>query len=473
VIYVRQSMDRTGDEQAVSRQREDCQKLAQRRELNVVEVVVDNDVSASGRKPRPGFDLVIEMLAARRVQAVIAWDMTRLTRNHRDTLRLLEVGQAAGATLLFVRGSDLNLGSADGRTLAGILSSIAHGEIEKKAERQRRAAQQAAEAGRPVGGRRPFGYEPDKITIRPVEAEALRAAYDAVLAGVSLARVAAELNAKGLGTGQRSRKTGEPSWWTAQTLRPVLLSPRYAGLRAVTVRPEYGRPTWRVIGPAVWPAIVSEETWRATEELLNHPSRFTPGGARGLLTGVARCGVCAGGSTVRRGATSRQNGRSGHATYRCATTPGHLARSVEPVDEYLGEVVVERLSRPDASSLLIDTSRPDAAELRRRATALRSRLDGLAALFAEGALTAEGVRRESARLKKRLAEVEAQQADAGRVDVLGPLVDAENVRAVWEALGTDRQRAVIDTLMTVTLLAPGRGARTFRPESMIIEWKGQ
>jgi site-specific DNA recombinase len=53
--------------------------------------------------------------------------------------------------------------------------------------------------------------------------------------------------------------------------------------------------------------------------------------------------------------------------------------------------------------------------------------------------------------------------------VLGPLVLAKDVRAVWEALSTDRQRVVIDALMTVRLMPPGRGTRTFRPETVIIE----
>lgn len=55
--------------------------------------------------------------------------------------------------------------------------------------------------------------------------------------------------------------------------------------------------------------------------------------------------------------------------------------------------------------------------------------------------------------------MEAEQTNAGRVDVLGPLIKAADVRAVWEAMDTDRQRVVIDTLMTVVLLPPGRGVR--------------
>jgi site-specific DNA recombinase len=62
-------------------------------------------------------------------------------------------------------------------------------------------------------------------------------------------------------------------------------------------------------------------------------------------------------------------------------------------------------------------------------------------------------------------------ADAGRVPVLGELVTAADVQAAWDALNLDRRRAAIDTLMFVTLLPPGRGARIFNPETVRIEWR--
>ena len=42
--------------------------------------------------------------------------------------------------------------------------------------------------------------------------------------------------------------------------------------------------------------------------------------------------------------------------------------------------------------------------------------------------------------------------------MLAPLVAAENAAAVWEGLDISRKRAVIKTLMSVTLHSPGRGA---------------
>ncbi|MGK5738889.1 recombinase family protein [Micromonospora sp. URMC 103] len=465
VIYLRQSQDRTGDELGVSRQREDTRKLCELRGWRVVAEYVDNDTSAAGKRQRPGFEAVLAAVQEGRAACVVAWDMTRLTRNARDRLRLLELGKRQGLTVAFVRGTDLDLSTPAGRLTADILGSVAQHEIEQKSDRQKRAALQAAEQGRRIGGRRPFGYEADGVTIRESEAAAIRDAYEAVLAGVPLGRIAADWNARGLTTPQ-TKRDGSPSLWSAQTVRPTLLNPRYAGLRAHVTEalreamdPRAARLK-AIVGPAAWEGLVSEETWRAAVELITDPSRANPArGGKGLLTGVGLCGVPECGATVHRGAAPARRGKEGHPTYRCRAALGHVGRAVGPVDWWVTEVVIGRLERPDAALLLADDSRPDAAKLRREARALRVRLDNLAGLLADGVLTEAGVRRESAKLRAKLAEVEAAQADAGRADILGPLINAPDVRAAVEALDTDRLRVVIDTLMTVRLLPPGRGVR--------------
>src|SRR5690349_11096416 len=56
VIYCRQSVDRDGNELAVSRQLDDGRQLARLRGWHVVRELVENDQSASGRRPRPKFE---------------------------------------------------------------------------------------------------------------------------------------------------------------------------------------------------------------------------------------------------------------------------------------------------------------------------------------------------------------------------------------------------------------------------------
>ncbi len=460
IVYLRISEDRTGQEAGVQRQREDCERRCRDRGWQIVAVESDNDVSASGKRQRPGFEAMLKRVEAGEAEVVVAWALDRLQRNRRDEVRLYELCEKKGVMVSLVRGPDLEWQTPTGRYLADNLGSLARLEIEQKGDRQRRAQEQAAKAGRRVGGRRPFGYEQDGATVRPVEAEAIREGYAALLSGVSIAEIARCWNARGLTTGQagyREGREGVPSAFTRSSVRDVLRNPRNAGLRAYK---------GEVIGQATWPRIVEESTWRAAVDLLRDPSRRTaPTNARALLTGVALCGVC--GATVHSGGAAVT---SKTRVYRCRTM-AHFSRSADPVDDYVSAVTLARLQQPDAADLLDDTNRPDAGELRERAVALRVRLDSLAVDFAEGELTASQLRAATARLKEQLSEVESRLADAGKVDILGPLVTAEDVAAVWSALPVPRRRAVIDLLMIVTLHPTGRGTRTFRPETVAIEWR--
>ncbi|MFZ0158821.1 MAG: recombinase family protein [Kineosporiaceae bacterium] len=457
--YVRISQDRDGTAAGVERQEEDARALAERRGWELVAVHRDNDLSAAGHRKRPGFEAVIASVEARDVGAIIAWDLTRLTRNARDRLRLIEAGRAAGTVVALVRGSDMDLSTPAGRLTADILASVAQHEIEQKSDRQRRAVLQAAQAGRWIGGRRPFGYDADGITQRPDEAQAVRGAYGAFLAGEPLGAIARDLNHNGHRTGQ-----GGP--WTSSNVRDMLANPRYAGLRGHGSVPERGRRTIDVVGKAEWSPVVSEQTWRAVAATLTDPSRRTaPRSGRALLTGIAVCGRC--GAHVVGGRITGADYR----TIRCSATPGHIARRADPVEDYVSRVIVARLARPDAAELLIDQDRPDVEQLRAEAAAIRARIAETDGLWTRGALTTARFERVVAELRALLTDAEARIADAGRVNVLGPLVGAQDVHAAWDLLSLDRRRAVIDVLAHVVVHPPGRGRRTFDPATVRVEWR--
>ncbi|MDQ0865732.1 recombinase family protein [Arthrobacter globiformis] len=458
LVYLRISQDRTGERAGVDRQRDDCLKRAKERGWEVVGIETDNDISASGKRRRPGFEAMLKAIEAGKAQVIIAWDLTRLQRSRRDEVRLYELCQKHNMRLALINGAELDFQSAAGRFVADSLGSVARLEIELKSDRQIRASRQAAAAGKRVGGRRPFGYDADGVTVRPAEAAAIKAGYEMALAGVPLAEIARRWNADGFTTGQTRRKEGhegQPSPWQAYSVRMVLLNPRNAGLRSYK---------GEVMGKAEWAGIVPESTWRAADATLKHPDRRsgTVSTARRLLSGLARCGVC--GSTVHAGGAAR----AGIVAYRCSGSMGHFSRMAEPVDEYVGKAVVAILSRPDAADLLTDGSLPDAEAMSMQAMSLRARLDSLAVDFADGALTASQLRTATERLREKLAEVEASMADVGRVDKLGDLVAAENVQQVWDAKSVPEKRAVIDLLMDVVIHPPGRGTRNFNPATVEI-----
>ncbi|MGI8701631.1 MAG: recombinase family protein [Nocardioidaceae bacterium] len=448
LVYLRQSLDRTGLGAAVDRQREDCLKLCEERGWEVVGTFVDNDVSASSAKPRPSYTRMLEAVSRGEAEIVVAWHVDRLTRKITDLESLIELAQRTGLRIATVTG-DLDLSTDAGRLVGRILASVARGEVERKGARQKRAQQQAAQQGRPAGGRRAFGYDSKGMTINEAEAKHVRAAFSEVLRGASLKGIARDWNERGLAT-----TAGNP--WRHDNVREVLKNPRYAGLRAYR---------GEVVGPAVWPALIDGETHAAAAALLSLPERRTTAttARKYLLPGLALCWKC--GSDVATGHT-----RHGKRVYVCRAHKC-ISRKAGPVDELVQAVMVERLSRLDALDLLTTQDGPDLTAKRAQAQAIRDRLDDLATGLEEGILTLAAVRRSSDRLRAEIEAVETQINDGTHADVLTSIVTAADVRTAWVAADLQQKRAAVDALMVVTLLKPERGTREFDPESVRIEWR--
>lgn len=454
-IYVRISQDRTGQALGVGRQEKACRQTAEERDWPVVKVYVDNDVSASTGKVRPRYKEMLADLNAGVINAVVVWDLDRLTRRPIEIEEFIHLADERKVALASV-DRDVDLSSDNGRLFARIKGAVARAEVERKSERTKAANLQAAEQGRPPGGTRPFGFEDDKVTHRRTEATALLKATTAVLAGESLHEIARDWNRLELLTA-----TGKT--WNATTVRQVLTRPRNAGLR---------EHRGELVGRASWKPIVPEDTWRALKTLLTDPSRRTgPGNKpRWLLSGIARCGIDGCVLTMKLASNNERNGAR-RLVYRCRSG-GHLARQAAETDGFVEAVVVERLSRPDAVALLVDETDVDVAALHEEARTLRGRQEALALEAAAGELTVAQMRVVNRSLNARLADVEAQIASASQTSALAELVGHDDVQARWDALSITRKRAIVDTLMTVTILPVGRGAgRVFDPASVEIGWK--
>jgi DNA invertase Pin-like site-specific DNA recombinase len=465
-VYLRQSKDQNGAGLAVERQREDCLRLCRERGWEPAEYV-DNDKSAYSGKKRPDYQRMLDDIEAGSLDAVVCWDLDRLHRRPIELEHFIDLADRHHLALATVSG-DTDLGTDSGRLFARVKGAVARSEGERKSARQKRQGLQAAQMGKPQRGPRAFGYEPDGLTVRPAEAKALRAAYDAVLAGTTLTSLCRELMAAGF-------TTPRDGPFRISTLRAILLNPRNAGLRAYGTHEvgEAGRKRRepKIIGSAIWPAIVDEDTWRTVHALLTDKARRSDKHStarKWLLGGIALCGRCGGPMTVFYRGRDANGGQV--RTYRCRDHR-HLTREASFCDWRVAERIIARLSRDDARDLLVDDDREDLAELRTEHSTLRMRLGQLGEDFADGTITRDVLHSGTERLRTRLADVEARMVHVDRAPLLADLVTAEDVRAAWAALGLDRKRAVIDLLYKVTLLPSPPGRTNPELESVRMEPK--
>lgn len=462
--YARISLDRSGLEEGVTRQDQDTEGLRDRRGLPpFVRRFVDNDRSATRGGPRPEYAELLTAVQAGQVDCVVVYMLSRLWRNRAERAVGMEIFRKHGVSVLCVKGPEVDLTTASGRMMAGVLGEVDTFEVEQMAEREQRRMLQKVEQGVPVvHGQRRYGYEKDAKTIVEDEAEDVRAMHAALQAGTSLSGIARDLNDRG-----RVNRNGKT--WDHNAVRQLLLNPYYAGLREYPKQRKKSDPPGNLY-PGTWPTVVDEDVWRATKHLLEDESRMTSGGYTGrvwLGSGIYLCGVCGDGTTVTSGSReSVRVGEAGQPIYRCRRAK-HLARLSQPIDTLVDKYVVRRLSRPDAADLLVDHEAPDTQELRRKSVALRGRLDALAADFADDdTANLREFREASRRIRERLAEVEAQMAHPQRSRVLVDLVLAEDVADTWERTPLDRRRAVVSTLVEVTILRGRTGRAPFSPDTV-------
>jgi len=452
VIYVRESLDRWGDERAVERFTEQCRRLCQARGLTEVRPPLeDNDVRASNGNKGDGYAEMLRMLRARETDYVVIPVIDRMFRSLRDLEDVIEICLETGAVLIAASG-EIDLSHDQGRLVARLLTSVAKAETERKGARQRDANDQAARAGkRRAGGPRPFGYEDDHVNPRPAEADAIQWAADALLGGASVSAVMREWNGRGLVTAQGGKPFGR------QSVLVVMRNPRNAGLAVLPGRD--GKRHGEITGTGEWEPVLAEETWRAVDALLADPGRKPPKGVRTLLGGLAAC-LC---GNVTEGAPSHR----GYQVYRCRPAtrgdrPGpHVALRAGPVDRWVEDAVLEALGRPELAGLIDPPKHVDTAGLRAEAAAIRRNLDEMGADRVVGLVTRTQMLAATERGNARLAEIGAELAETAGKGALAPFTRGQAAKDVWDALDLSRKREVIRALTPVILHPAGRGARAY------------
>ena len=153
-IYCRVSTD----DQSCERQEHDLAAFADRAGFEVVAVFKE---TASGCKnDRQERTAIISLAQARKIDAVLVTELTRWGRSTVDLLDTLQTLNGYGVGVIAQTGAQFDLGTAQGKMIAGVLAVLSEFERDLIAERTRSGLAATVARGTKLG--RPAGNRTDK-----------------------------------------------------------------------------------------------------------------------------------------------------------------------------------------------------------------------------------------------------------------------------------------------------------------------
>jgi hypothetical protein len=393
----------------------------------------------------------------------------------------MEILKTHRVKIVTVKGPELDLSTAYGRAMAGLLGEFDTMESDVKGERMRSSILQKAHAGKQAGGgHRPFGYaihfkivsasgekihrrieDPERdVTLHPTEAPIVRDCAARVLAGESIASITRDLN-------DRAIRTSAGNLWNRTTLRRMLCSARLSGRREyiprdsyTTTRPLIGEIVWEPqdADTPKWPAIISVADSDRLRALLTRPDRrLTTGGARKhLLSGILHCARC---GQPMVGRSSR-----GVLRYVCNKNPdggkgacGRMFVTAAPTDEHVRNLVLTALDSPEMAPRLRRRDQPE-PDLHARIRADEDKLEALAADFGRDEISRAEWKAARIPILARLGAARERLAQSTQTTALDGFVGTfAEMADRWDGANNSQRRAVITAVLERVMVHPARG----------------
>jgi DNA invertase Pin-like site-specific DNA recombinase len=504
-LYLRISLDREMDGLAIDRQRDDCRQIAASRGWDVVNEYVDQSRSATDKtKRRPGYDALVKDFSNGHFDAIICWDLDRLTRQPRQLEDWIDAAEERGLRLVTANG-EADLTTDGGRLFARVKAAVARSEVERKTARQSAAQAQRAAQGRVPKGMRPVGYTVEGDLV-PNEAEAVRSIFIAFNRGSSLRSIARALSGevgeeipaivnaiprhtrtvtlernarrveenKKLAKEQhrKPRPVPQDAPWPPSTVLGILRNARYAGYSTYTPRGEQleggKRRSWRAsilrddTGEPVrgqWSAIVDEGTWSSVQDRLDSTERVSNRVGterRHLGSGLYHCGVCG------------QRMRSHSGSYRCA---GHIMRRREQIDLFVITAIEARLAREDLADLLPSQNESRVQEIKAIIGTHRARIARAQRDYDDEIIEGLDLKRVRGHEEAAIAVLEAERLRFTASGTASAVLGADDPVAAFDVADLGAKRGVIEALCEVRLHPHKRGVKEFKPGTVSIIWR--
>lgn len=201
--YVRVSTEEQAREGwSLNAQREKINLYCRLHELELVEIISDEGISACNVKGRPGMLRLLSMTTEGKrnpLQAIVTVKLDRLFRNAAEALKYSDLWRKRGVELHFINEGIQTSGAA-GKMYFALLAVFAEFERDQCSERTKAGLARRKSMGLKLGGESPYGYTADEngyLIQSPGEQEIIHTMVRLRKSGLSYEKIAKALNDEG------------------------------------------------------------------------------------------------------------------------------------------------------------------------------------------------------------------------------------------------------------------------------------
>ena len=444
-IYLRKSRadveaEARGEGETLAKHQRQLIQLAKTRRLPIGEIyreVVSGDTIAS----RPEVQRLLDDVDNQRWKGVIVMDIDRLARG--DTIDQGVIAQSFkySQTLIVTPTKTYDPNNEYDEEYFEFGLFMARREYQQIRRRLQRGRTRAAQEGKFIGNKPPYGYRREKLkgtdgwTLVPVPEEAnyVRLIFDYYVNGgpakngerkqYGYTLIANRLNELGAPTRSGQR-------WSQSTVRDILINPVYIGKQRVGWRKNVrslqngsmvvGRPVDKtaLIVDGLHEAIIDQELWNRKEAVMKSskiPVPYRDGTVKNPLCGLVVCGKC--GKTMLR--KPYANGKSPDTLY-CNGSCGNVSSPIALVEQaildaladWAGDYRVKLKDAPERNETAIEAKRSAVKSLEKELVLLKQQSDRIFEYFERELYDEETFLARSKEVARRRSEAEAsiQQA---------------------------------------------------------------
>jgi site-specific DNA recombinase len=385
-------------------------------------------------KVRSDWEKVLADIGDGTIDVLVLWESSRGDRNLLSWVGFLELCRERGV-LIHVVVEDYTYDLTKPRDMkalaeAGVASAF---ESDMLSVRLQRGFAGAASEGRPHGGTTLYGYrrtyspvtgKPESLTVVPECAAVVREIFDRLYRGHPVVTVARDLNA-------RSVPGPMGGTWSRRAVCRIAMNDAYVGIR------DHKGTKYQ----ATWEPLVDEEIFYSVQQTLNDPDRKTtrPGRQIHLCSYLVHCDRC--GTPLSRLTSTR---------YACSR--GCNSTKVQTLDLVVTEVMIGRLSAPDAAKRLLPDDEAESVDLRGQMARLQAQLDEWRLSAARGQTSPSSLAVIESELTAQIADLGRQVPESRVPPALRMLLEpGVDVRQRWAGMPVAAHRSVIKSLCDITI----------------------